>query len=104
MERLWPDANCAHPTHFAHLFEREAAWIQRVRGLPANASTRSHQRLDEATELDAGDAVQLAREHADLLQRCPAMAVLGGCYGTDERHVDEMSRACAHHRPVPRHN
>jgi S-methylmethionine-dependent homocysteine/selenocysteine methylase len=70
----------------------------------SNASTRSHQRLDEATELDAGDAVQLAREHADLLQRCPAMAVLGGCCGTDERHVDEMSRACAHHRPVPRHN
>ena len=40
--------NCAHPTHFEHVLEPDAPWVARVRGVRANASTKSHAELDEA--------------------------------------------------------
>jgi homocysteine S-methyltransferase len=87
--------NCAHPTHFEHLLGRGAAWLDRVRGVRANASTRSHAELDEATELDAGDPVDLGQRYARLRMLMPKLTVLGGCCGTDHRHVAAISRYCA---------
>jgi S-methylmethionine-dependent homocysteine/selenocysteine methylase len=86
--------NCAHPTHFAQAFEAGAPWLERVRGLRANASRRSHQELNDAPDLDDGDPAELGAEHADILRRWPQIKVLGGCCGTDHRHVAAMSRAC----------
>jgi S-methylmethionine-dependent homocysteine/selenocysteine methylase len=86
--------NCAHPTHFAGSLVAGEAWVDRIRGLRANASTKSHKELDEATELDAGDPAQLAREHRELKSRLPKLNVLGGCCGTDHRHVEEICKAC----------
>jgi S-methylmethionine-dependent homocysteine/selenocysteine methylase len=83
--------NCAHPTHFADVLDERAA--ERIRGLRANASTKSHAELDEAEELDEGDPADLAARHAELRERLPALAVVGGCCGTDHRHVAEISRA-----------
>jgi S-methylmethionine-dependent homocysteine/selenocysteine methylase len=83
--------NCAHPTHFADALDARAA--ERVRGLRANASTMSHAELDEAEELDDGDPADLAARHAELREQLPALAVVGGCCGTDHRHVAEISRA-----------
>jgi homocysteine S-methyltransferase len=85
--------NCAHPTHFEHVFAEDAAWAARVGGLRANASAKSHAELDEAEELDAGDPADLARRHAALRDRLPAVRVLGGCCGTDHRHVAEIVAA-----------
>jgi S-methylmethionine-dependent homocysteine/selenocysteine methylase len=79
--------NCAHPTHFARALEHEGAWRQRIVGLRANSSRKSHAELDEATELDEGDPRELGAEHAALQDRIPAVRVLGGCCGTDARHV-----------------
>jgi S-methylmethionine-dependent homocysteine/selenocysteine methylase len=79
--------NCAHPTHFAGVLEPGATWTARIRGLRANASTKSHAELDEATELDAGDPQDLARRYVALRAALPNLNVLGGCCGTDERHV-----------------
>ena len=79
--------NCAHPTHFADALAADGAWLQRLVGLRANASTRSHAELDEATELDEGDPADLGARHAALRDRLPAVTVLGGCCGTDARHV-----------------
>ena len=79
--------NCAHPTHFAKALEQYGAWHRRLVGLRANASARSHAELDEATELDEGDPTDLAARHAALRDRLPAVTVLGGCCGTDARHV-----------------
>jgi S-methylmethionine-dependent homocysteine/selenocysteine methylase len=79
--------NCAHPTHFEAIFEDGARWTQRILGLRANASTMSHAELDEATELDAGDPADLATRYAGLRTRLPRLSVLGGCCGTDDRHV-----------------
>lgn len=80
--------NCAHPDHFAQALDDEAAWMRRLRGLRANASRKSHAELDESTELDAGDPVELGGLHAQLLRRFPHINVLGGCCGTDHRHVE----------------
>jgi S-methylmethionine-dependent homocysteine/selenocysteine methylase len=86
--------NCAHPTHFAHVLTVEAAWRLRLRGLRANASRMSHSELNEAPELDAGDPAELGREYRELLARNPQITVLGGCCGTDHRHVHEIGQAC----------
>jgi S-methylmethionine-dependent homocysteine/selenocysteine methylase len=78
--------NCAHPTHLLPVLEDDGPWT-RVGGIRANASARSHAELDEADELDQGDPVDFARLHHDLRGRLPGVRVVGGCCGTDHRHV-----------------
>ena len=85
--------NCAHPTHFAGVLNNEP-WVRRLRGLRANASTRSHAELDAAPDLDAGDPVALGRQYRELRQRLPRLTILGGCCGTDHRHVEQICFAC----------
>ena len=85
--------NCAHPTHFDHLFDDAGDWTQRIGGLRANASTLSHAELDEMTELDDGDPADLAARYLALRADLPALQVVGGCCGTDDRHVDAIARA-----------
>jgi S-methylmethionine-dependent homocysteine/selenocysteine methylase len=79
--------NCAHPTHFGRVLEPETAWAKRLRGLRANASTKSHAELDDATELDEGDPDDLATRYSALRMKLPNLTILGGCCGTDHRHV-----------------
>jgi homocysteine S-methyltransferase len=88
--------NCAHPSHFEHVLEPGAPWLERIRGLRANASVRSHADLDEATELDEGDPVELARQYRALRDTMTRLNVLGGCCGTDHRHVDAIARTWLH--------
>ena len=61
-------------------------------GVRANASRRSHAELDESTELDDGDPEDLGEQYLALHHILPRMNVVGGCCGTDERHVDAMAR------------
>jgi S-methylmethionine-dependent homocysteine/selenocysteine methylase len=84
--------NCAHPTHFASVLALGAPWTARIRGLRANASTKSHAELDQATELDVGNPVELARQYRELGALLP-LAVLGGCCGTDLRHLRAIAEA-----------
>lgn len=83
--------NCAHPSHLPDL---SAPWAARVLAFRANASALSHAELDEADEIDAGDPEQLGREFAELLGRAPQLRVLGGCCGTDDRHLRAIAAAC----------
>ena len=85
--------NCAHPTHFAHVLDEGAPWIKRIMGLRANASTKSHAELDESDELDSGDPDDLAARYRSLRDVLPRLVVVGGCCGTDERHVAAVARA-----------
>jgi S-methylmethionine-dependent homocysteine/selenocysteine methylase len=85
--------NCAHPTHFAPALEDGGAWVRRIGGLRANASRQSHAELDEAETLDEGDPVELGDDHRALKERLPSVRVVGGCCGTDHRHVAEVCRA-----------
>ncbi len=79
--------NCAHPDHFRDALDAEAAWLLRIGGIRSNASRMSHAELDEAEELDDGDPVELGQLNAALLARLPNIRVIGGCCGTDHRHV-----------------
>jgi S-methylmethionine-dependent homocysteine/selenocysteine methylase len=87
--------NCAHPTHFEAVLDSDEPWRGRIRGLRANASTMSHEQLDEAEELDDGDPEDLGRRYAALRSRLPQLNVLGGCCGTDRRHVAAIRDAWA---------
>lgn len=79
--------NCAHPVHIGHAFGEPGAWSERIHGLRVNASQRSHAELDEAEELDEGDPAQLALDHRTLEALLPNLSIIGGCCGTDARHV-----------------
>jgi homocysteine S-methyltransferase len=93
--------NCAHPTHFAGSLAENAPWTARIRGLRANASTCSHTELDAMTELDIGDPADLAARHKMLVERFPHITVLGGCCGTDLRHVTAIAEACTESERAP---
>ncbi|SMP26496.1 homocysteine S-methyltransferase family protein [Shimia sagamensis] len=86
--------NCAHPDHFTHVLT-DASWARRVGGIVANASRCSHAELDNASELDAGNPAELGRQLANLRQTHPHLRVLGGCCGTDMRHLDHLARFLA---------
>jgi S-methylmethionine-dependent homocysteine/selenocysteine methylase len=85
--------NCAHPTHFNHLFAGGDKWIHRIRGLRGNASCLSHAELDEAEVLDEGNPEEFGRQITALRSTSPQLNVLGGCCGTDIRHIGHI---CSH--------
>ena len=85
--------NCAPPTHFRAVLEAGGEWRKRIRGLRANASKRSHAELDASTDLDVGDPAELGRDYRALMALLPKLTVVGGCCGTDHRHVDAICRA-----------
>jgi homocysteine S-methyltransferase len=78
--------NCAHPTHVVRALDG-GSWQDRLTFFRPNASTLSHAELDRMEELDAGDVPLLVRTTRDLLVSLPNVTVLGGCCGTDRRHV-----------------
>jgi S-methylmethionine-dependent homocysteine/selenocysteine methylase len=85
--------NCAHPTHFERVLTAGAPWVERIRGLRANASRLSHAELNESPELDTGNPAELGREYAQLKARLRHFNVLGGCCGTDHRHIEQIASA-----------
>ena len=95
--------NCAHPTHFEQTLAAGGRWLGRLRGIRANASWKSHDELDAAAELDDGDPFELASEYATLVARFPELTILGGCCGTDERHIEQIARACINSSSQGRH-
>jgi S-methylmethionine-dependent homocysteine/selenocysteine methylase len=86
--------NCAHPTHFEGALRTEESWARRLRGLRANASTKSHAELDQSEKLDDGNPAELGSHYRALRDRLPHLAVLGGCCGTDQRHIEAIASAC----------
>lgn len=86
--------NCAHPTHYDSALDGDGAWLKRIGGMRANASRCSHAELDVMTELDMGDPVELAVMYRGIRGRLPGITVLGGCCGTDLRHVTAIAQAC----------
>ena len=90
----WYGINCAHPDHFATELSADPAG--RIGSIRANASRLSHAELDDAAELDAGDPAELAQDYVRLKQLSPGLRVLGGCCGTDLRHVSAIGRRFSH--------
>jgi methionine synthase I (cobalamin-dependent) len=86
--------NCAHPTHFAGALTGGGDWVDRIRGVRVNASMKSHAELNESETLDEGDPLELGAQIRELRARLGKLNVLGGCCGTDHRHVGAMCAAC----------
>jgi homocysteine S-methyltransferase len=86
--------NCAHPEHFNSVLADSGNWLDRIGGIRANASRKSHAELDASTELDTGDPEELGQQYRDLRSKLRQLRVLGGCCGTDHRHVRAISEAC----------
>ena len=87
--------NCAHPDHFAEALVAGEAWVRRIRGLRANASRLSHAELDEAEELDDGNPEELSQQYRALWAKLGHITVMGGCCGTDHRHIEAICHACS---------
>lgn len=85
--------NCAHPSHFYTQLIPGSDWLDRLGGIRANASCRSHAELDEATDLDAGDPRDLANWYRKMSDRCPSLRAFGGCCGTDISHLEAIGGA-----------
>ena len=86
--------NCAHPTHFESVLRTGGAWRARIAGVRANASAKSHAELNDSTELDSGNPRELGAQYRELRRLLPKLTVMGGCCGTDHRHVEEICTAC----------
>jgi homocysteine S-methyltransferase len=84
--------NCAHPSHFESALPRGTIGA-RVRSVRANASRKSHAELDESPALDAGDPRELASDYVRLRAQHPSISIVGGCCGTDARHVQATADA-----------
>ena len=87
--------NCAHPTHLSGVIAAGAPWTERLRGLRANASRKSHAELDASTTLDSGDPEELAQQYRELRRELRNLNILGGGCCTDERHIAQIGMVCA---------
>lgn len=85
--------NCAHPTHFENVLSADEAWTRRIRGIRANASLKSHAELNESEQLDTGNPAELGEQYGKLLRKLKNLKVLGGCCGTDFRHIEAICKA-----------
>lgn len=82
--------NCAHPHHFINKLTGQKEWVNRIKGIRANSSTKSHAELDEAEQLDTGDKQELAKGYQQLKHLLPQLTVVGGCCGTDHTHLEKI--------------
>jgi S-methylmethionine-dependent homocysteine/selenocysteine methylase len=91
--------NCVHPIHFRDVLASGEPQLKRIRGLMANASSKSHQELNEATELDEGNPVELAEQLLNIKKGVPWVNILAawvnilaGCCGTDTRLAKAVAK------------
>ncbi|NEQ49327.1 MAG: homocysteine S-methyltransferase family protein [Leptolyngbya sp. SIO3F4] len=87
--------NCAHPIHFDRAILNQDTWVERIRGIRANASMMSHDELDESEILDEGNPQDLGERLYRLRQQLPQLTILGGCCGTDHRHIEAICKTCS---------
>jgi len=85
--------NCAHPTHFDGVLESGASWTERIHAIRANASAKSHAELEAMEELDEGNPEDFGRQYRALMDKVRHLNVLGGCCGTDHRHLEAICQA-----------
>ena len=85
--------NCAHPLHFAHILQACGEWTDRIKAIRANASIKSHAELDEAETLDDGNPLELGIQYQKLQTLLPNLNILGGCCGTDIRHIEAICKS-----------
>jgi homocysteine S-methyltransferase len=87
--------NCVHPSVFgealASAITRSPRVAGRVIGLQANTSSKSPEALDGLAALDA-EAPETLAESMLRLHLLFGTKILGGCCGTDQRHIEQLAR------------
>jgi len=85
--------NCCHPTHCDNALRTYAhtPWFNRLRGIRANASTKSHAELDQLDHLDSGDPYDFASRLFALHTTYPNFRILGGCCGSNHIHLQAVA-------------
>ena len=86
--------NCVHPANLTIALRHETAQtpeiIERILGLQGNTSRKRPEELDGAEELDVEKPEVFAEEMIKLHKEF-GLKILGGCCGTDERHIRLVS-------------
>lgn len=77
--------NCTYPSHFINSLTGSS--LTRIKGIRANASSKSHKELDNSDKLHDGDKNELSDLHV-LLNNKIELKVVGGCCGTNSEHID----------------
>lgn len=87
--------NCVHPTILWEALHRPCNTVpivrERFRGIQANTSPLSYDRLDSATDLLTSPPSELAIEMAKL-KALGHIRIFGGCCGTDSRHMEAIAQ------------
>ncbi len=87
--------NCVHPLVFKQALSKSFNETENLRsrliGLQANSSTKSPEELENLPYLDTTEPVEFSEYMLQLHKRF-GIKILGGCCGTDNRHIEEIAR------------
>jgi homocysteine S-methyltransferase len=90
-------ANCTHPLLFEQAMQEaenaRPGTRERLIGLQGNTSRRSPEEFDGSATLDGEDPEAFAAFMARVRGRF-GTRILGGCCGTDARHIEAIARQC----------
>lgn len=88
-------ANCVHPcivlSALFQDFNRTSAVKQRFLGIQANTSSLSYSELDNSADLKCSPPDKWTDDMM-CLKRFAGLKVLGGCCGTDSRHIEQIAK------------
>ena len=87
---LFYQINSVHPTVFTNAVMNSEAILDRLIGLQANTSLKSPEELDGLEYLDTSEPTEFAESMLALHTQF-GLKILGGCCGTDERHIEEIA-------------
>ena len=88
----WFGTNCAHPLEFDDALADAGPWLDRIRYIRPNAVKMEQVALCKLGHLEDGDPVELGQQMGEVARALPNADILGGCCGTDERHLAEIAR------------
>lgn len=88
---LFYQINCVHPKVFREAVKHSELILNRLLGLQANTSSKSPEELDGLDYLDTVDPTQFAESMVALHTQF-GLKIMGGCCGTDQRHIEEIAK------------
>ena len=88
---LFYQINCVHPTIFKEALKHSDPGSGRILGLQANTSLKSPEELDGLDYLDTSEPKEFAESMLALHTQF-GLKIIGGCCGTDHRHIEEIAK------------
>ena len=90
LKPLFYQVNCVHPTVFRQAIDQAQSISDRLIGLQANTSAKSPEELDGLDYLDTSDPKDFAESIVSLHKKF-GIKIIGGCCGTDHRHIEAIA-------------